>query len=88
MNTNRPQLKNIDVVYSDKNSQCPQKLTSINDIVIFLTGPTPDYTLAKTSWRDSFAKALDKLFDNQKIGHRKILLICPEPYQRNTGRPR
>ena len=65
MNFNRPQLKNIIIQYSNKNSLSPRELALPDDIVIFLAGPTPSYPLAKVSWRDFFAQSLDNLIDSR-----------------------
>src|SRR6187402_1168450 len=82
MEMNRPKLKNIYIEYSDTKSLSSKNL-ALNDIVVFMAGPTPLYPLAKISWRDLFAEALDSIFDNKKIGNRKIILVCPEPYERD-----
>ncbi|AYV84934.1 MAG: hypothetical protein Satyrvirus1_20 [Satyrvirus sp.] len=80
---NRPKLKNIFIEYSNKNSSLHPGSCSEDNIVIFLAGPTPSYPLAQISWRDSLANYLDNAINKQKIGHKKIILICPEPYERN-----
>ena len=45
-----------------------------------MDGPTPD---TRVSWCDVFAEAFFSTFDNKTIGNRKIILVCPKPYERN-----
>jgi hypothetical protein len=80
---NRPaSLKKVHVEYSRTTSLSPQNTISDDDIVVFLTGPTPAYPLATWSWRDQFAIELDTLCQ-KLICDQRIILICPEPYDRN-----
>ncbi len=77
---NRPQTKNIVVEYY--NSLSSTQVSSEDDVVVFLAGPTPQYPLAIYSWRDKFAEAIDSNIHNDQIQNRKIILVCPEPFER------